>query len=247
MINGKSVNWSHIVSTVEHDMACGLSLLPRVKHEHIRLSPQLRMRVKLAAQVLSSSMANAITLRGKPEMTETAKFCRMMDRWFDCLNGRYFDEGTRKRKPDLGPYFSIDDERFIWLEVEFLGWLEGWERDVDTQSNLSVAEKKKMCLSYQTSSGLRITTLSFIQLVKDILSEQGSKFFLPEKINQDRLEVLFSKLRRSVGDSDNPTIDDVRYRIIGLLVAGRHAVTPKNSNSISVDDGDCNYLPKKEV
>ena len=53
------ISWSHIVSTVEEDLSRGLVHLPRIKEEHIHLSPQLRMWVALAAQVLSTSMSKA--------------------------------------------------------------------------------------------------------------------------------------------------------------------------------------------
>ena len=43
---------------------------------------------------------------------ETSKFCRMFDRFFDCLNTRDAREGKQKRKPDLESYRSVEDKRF---------------------------------------------------------------------------------------------------------------------------------------
>ena len=43
---------------------------------------------------------------------ETERFCLMFDRFFDMLNTRAIDEGTRRRKPDLKAYEQVDDERF---------------------------------------------------------------------------------------------------------------------------------------
>ena len=45
------------------------------------------------------------------EYNETARFCHMLDRFFDCLNTRSIGEGRNKRKPDLEPYTSDQDER----------------------------------------------------------------------------------------------------------------------------------------
>ena len=87
-------------------MGRALNKLLRSKDEHINLPPQLRMRVKLAAQVLSSSMANAILARSRPKMSRTAEFCRTMDRWFDCFKGTCINEGEHKRKSELAPYYS---------------------------------------------------------------------------------------------------------------------------------------------
>lgn len=46
------------------------------------------------------------------EFSETAKFCQMFDKFFDCLNTRRGGEGKEKRKPDLEPYRSAKDKRF---------------------------------------------------------------------------------------------------------------------------------------
>lgn len=43
---------------------------------------------------------------------ETERFCRLFDQFFDCMNTRNLDEGWKKRKPNLRPYFSSEDPRF---------------------------------------------------------------------------------------------------------------------------------------
>lgn len=230
VINAKAVKWPHIVSTVEMDKAQALTKLPSVREEHIHLSPQLRMRVRLAAQVLSTSMANAILARETPEMAETANFCKMFDRWFDCLNGRYIQQDIHLRKPELAPYCSANDWRLKWMEDGFLGWLNGWELEVQAVPNLTKGEKSRLLLSYQTMEGLRITTKSFIALVPELLDADGAKFILPEKLNQDKLEMFFGKLRRAVGDSDNPSVHEVGHRILTLLITGTQTIAPRNGN-----------------
>lgn len=48
----ESISWSHNVSTDEDDLGRGLVRLPKICEGHIYLSPKLRMRIGLAAQVL---------------------------------------------------------------------------------------------------------------------------------------------------------------------------------------------------
>lgn len=48
-----------------------------------------------------------------PEMAETSKFFRLVDRFFYCLNGRSLHEAIRTRKPELAPYKQADDEVLI--------------------------------------------------------------------------------------------------------------------------------------
>ena len=49
--------------------------------------------------------------------TETERFCRMFDDFFDMFNTRSVNEAKRKRKPNLSPYYNRDDPR---LDVSFL-------------------------------------------------------------------------------------------------------------------------------
>ena len=86
-------------------------------NEHINHSSYSIMRVNLAAQVLSFSLAEVLRAFGPPEAAATSKLCEMVDNFFDCLNGRCLAESQKKRKPFLAPYRSIDDKRYIYLNI----------------------------------------------------------------------------------------------------------------------------------
>ena len=94
----------------------GLKLLLKITSDHINLTPYSVMRVNLAAQVLSASMAAVLKRFGPPEAAATATFCEMVDMFFDCLNVRSTTEYNRKNKFFLAPFRSADDDRFLWLE-----------------------------------------------------------------------------------------------------------------------------------
>ena len=68
------------------------------------------MRVNLAAEVLSSTMASVLKTFGPPDAAGTAKFCEMMDQFFDCFNVRSLSEGTKTQKAFLLPYENVNDE-----------------------------------------------------------------------------------------------------------------------------------------
>ena len=55
---------------------------------HIKLTPYSIMNVKLAAQVLSSTVSKTLTSYEPPEAAGTAKFCLLMDSFFDIMNLR---------------------------------------------------------------------------------------------------------------------------------------------------------------
>ena len=135
--DGKHISWTHLNALYDKSrFSSGLSLIPKLKKEHLHLNSYSRMRVSLAAQVrnlhgtymidlvliisiqvLSTSVANGFDFYGLEETKETEKFVRMFDKFFDCLNVRCTSAGVHHRKPDLRPYRSPDDPR---LKVSIL-------------------------------------------------------------------------------------------------------------------------------
>ena len=63
-------------------------------------------------QVLSSSVADALTYLNDDATTETRLFVRHFDKFFDCLNVTNVLEGVLKRKEDRVAYYQADDQRF---------------------------------------------------------------------------------------------------------------------------------------
>ena len=145
-VEGHEIKWYHLIMLYEKTQCkSGLYIGNKLKLDHMKLNSYSRMNVRLAAQVgglllmwtlhalsvlcviqvLSKSVADAFsTVRAlEPEnqlwreTVETEKFCRMFDRFFDCLNTRNLDEAKFKRKPDLRAYFKPDDSR---LKVSLL-------------------------------------------------------------------------------------------------------------------------------
>ena len=54
-------------------------------------------------KAVSEKVANALERTGGDEVSETVRFIRMMDKFFDCLNVTNFSSGTHK-KPFQEPY-----------------------------------------------------------------------------------------------------------------------------------------------
>eukprot|EP00731_Ephydatia_muelleri_P019771 Em0012g596a len=136
------------------------------------------MRVCLAAQVLSSSVADALTLLDEDETMETRKFIRLMDKFFDCLNVRNTFHGTTTRNENLHPYTKCNDERLKWLKETFLGYFDEWEKEVKSlpAGTVTKNEKAAMKLSKETVEDLRITTMSLTELIPILLSDDDCKY-----------------------------------------------------------------------
>ena len=69
------------------------------------------MIITVNQQVLSSTVANAFAYFGDETTSETERFVRNFDQFFDCFNVRSFTECFKHRKPDLRPYRSAEDSR----------------------------------------------------------------------------------------------------------------------------------------
>ena len=193
------------------DLEDGLHLLPKITTDHVNLTSYSVMRVNLAAQVLSSTMASVLQKFDPPEAGGTAKFCEMMDKFFDCFNVRSLSEGTKTRKAFLLPYEDVNDKRFSWLTDEFLHYLFEWHRSIrERPGNFDENARARMFLSHQTFEGMKISIYSIIALIKFLLGA-GVKFVLTNHFCQDPVEQYFGK-QRSIGRrSDNPTIYTFGY------------------------------------
>ena len=226
--DGMSIIWEHICQLYYQDIDNGLKLLPRLTNDHVHLSSYGVMRVNLAAQVLSASVAAVLKEFGPPEAAGTAKFALMMDKFFDCLNVRSDSEHKIKRKPYLAPYTSLVDERFSWLENEFLSYFKAWKKSTtDRVGNFTPNARSKMFISWQTYEGLQITTLASIEVTKFLLTE-GLDFVLTERFCQDPVEEYFGNQRKLGRRSDNPDMFSFGYNTNTLRIQREVSLTSGN-------------------
>ena len=210
--NGYYLLWSHISQLFKEDLECGLRLVPKITPEHINLTPFSVMNVKLAAQVLSTSVSVALQTFAPPEALETAKFCEMMDKYFDCLNVRNTTEAISKQKPFLNPYTSVHDERFGWFTNTFLQYFYDWRTSIESRPGMFTAnDKAKMFISWQTFETLQMTIYSCIGLIKYLLNHEV-KYVLSERFCQDPLENYFGRQRSMGARRDNPNIRTFGYQ-----------------------------------
>lgn len=152
--NGKALLWKHIMDLYETDRKNMIRMMPKLSNEHVYLTSYSKMRVNLAAQVLSETVSKVMMAHGSTDTSETATFLSMMDRFFDCCNTKP-EVSVHKRKPYLAPYISASDFRFDFLKNTFLKYLETWKASINQrQGNFSKDDKSKMFLSVQTYEGM---------------------------------------------------------------------------------------------
>ena len=220
--------WNHISQMYYEDSECGFQYLPKLKSDHINLTPYSVMNVRLAAQILSETVGNVLLRFSPQEAAETGHFCILMDHFFYCCNVRNTKVHQLKRKPFLKPYSNLNDERFEWLEEVFLKYFENWKRNIENRpGNFTPNARNKMFLSWQTHEGLQITAYSIIGCIKFLLNS-GMPYVLSEKFSQDDLENYFGRQRAIGSRRDNPTVRDVGYN--NNTIKSQFSIAPLGGN-----------------
>ena len=176
--------------------------------------------------MLSNTVAQALERHySSGEAQETARLCKMMNDFFDCLNVHSTSEHLRKLNALLAPYRAVDNEQFNWLQNVFLEYLKNWKRSVDAREGFSDDKKGRMFLSIQTYHGLKMTVTSAIAITKFLLNE-GFEFVLTERFCQDDVEEYFGFQRAQGRRSDNPTAAEFNYN--DLRIATLRDIAPQS-------------------
>ena len=225
--NGSYMLWSHITSIYHENLNHGLKLVPKLKYEHVNLTPFSKMNVRLAAQVLSETVGKVIEHFGPPEALETSKFCIMIDKFFDCLNVSNTHEYKTKKKEFLKPYEDLNDPRFAFID-DFLAYLSEWKNSINLRpGEFTDAQKSAMFLSWQTYEGLQMTSFSLKGVVPFLLSN-GFSYVLTEKFCQDDLENYFGHQRSMGRRRDNPRVFDAGYN--DNTIKTQYSIKPVTGN-----------------
>ena len=111
---------NHINDMILEGQVCGLQPLRKIIYEHAYLTPYSVMNVRLAAQVLSTTVSKVLSNYGPADAAGTAEFFLMFHKFFDIMNVSSTTASSRELKPFNAPFSAIDDPRFSWLKNQFL-------------------------------------------------------------------------------------------------------------------------------
>ena len=198
------IKWEYVVDFYNTDNLMSIRMAPKLTDKHITLPPFATMRVNLAAQILSHSVAagiNTLCSLGKlpDEASATAEFIETFDQLFHAFNS------ARLMRSHKYKHALSDNSGHITFLESCLRFLS----KIKTGENVVVP-----CIV-----GWQISIRSLIMLWQE-LKTVGFKYLLTNRLNQDCLENLFSIIRGKGGFRDNP--DSQQFR-----AAFRHVVVDK--------------------
>ena len=223
-INGASISWIHIVKFFEQDSSSPIRLAPKLTKRHLTVPPFSHLRVSLATQVLSHSVAAGMLTLSKYgclplEATHTANFLNRFNRLFNCFNSR-----TAKGSSEMDHAISNTSSHINFLN-ECIQWLD---------SVLPLNKTKKLpCLS-----GWKLSISALKGLWSFLRDVHEFPFLYTSRLNQDCLENYFSIIRQKGGHRFNPSSSEFRSAIRQTMVDSV-MVTSKRKNC--QDDAD-NFL-----
>ena len=170
-------------------------MAPKLTDDHIHLPMFTKMRVNLAAQVLSHSVAAGIsTLQKFGKLHEdakyTAEFVDFFDKLFNCFNSSSLKSSQFLRNAVTN---ESDHLPFLQKAMAYL-------------SELKLPNAKTLpCIT-----GWMISINSLLLLWQDLSSNHNYSSLMTNRLNQDCVENLFSIIRGKGGKRDNPDVREFR-------------------------------------
>eukprot|EP00794_Sanderia_malayensis_P008345 gene8345-9246_t len=189
--------WNDIKNFYRQDEKQKIRLAPKLTEKHFNLTGFSKMKVKLATQVLSHTVAAAIytyvSLQGLPgSAVGTAQLLETFDKIFDCCNSSSFTESKFCRRP-------------ITTGSPHVRELENVLSFIQSIKVINPANNEDRISQLKCLDGWCITIKSILSLWEKLNTERGISYLLTRQLNQDPLENFFGCIRQQGGCSDNPT------------------------------------------
>ena len=225
-VSGNTVSWKYISDFYGFDSKLPSRMAPKLTKKHIELPAFSAMRVCLATQALSHTVAAGIStyvaLGQLPdEALHTAEFLEAVDGLFDCFNSRNLKENKALRRPLTDGSQSSH--------------LTHLNKCTNLLQTLQVgdATARPPCVKGW------LMNINALQMLWSLFKNQyNMTFLLTSRLNQDSLENLFSIIRGRGGHRDNP--NPVHFQAAFKQVIVRNMFMPaSNANCTADDESDC--------
>ena len=193
----KVASWEDIQVIYERDRTQNLRCCPKLTEKHINPNGFMKMKVKLATQTISqtvaSTMSTYISLGAlPPSAMGTAELISNFDNIFDCLNSSSLSS-TKIYKQAMSE--NSPHHKFIADMLEFIASI----KVIDKRNQEDVSNQIR-CLK-----GFTLTLNGINALWKHLHEDFSLEFLMTRRLNQDVLENFFGLIRQQGGNCENPT------------------------------------------
>ncbi|VEN47124.1 unnamed protein product [Callosobruchus maculatus] len=206
------IDWNFIVRLCDAQYDQGLHLGTKLRSRHLGWSRE-KMKVKLATQTLSKSVADALLYLSQdlksPQFANaepTARFVELFSNIFDVFNSRNRFAKYHFKRP-LSP--ATEDSFF-----EFLNKMEEYIHSLKL-NNTPISQSPR-----------KVGFLGFLICIKSLklfyqkycIESHHLKYVLTNKLSQDHLELFFGAIRSKGGFNNNPSARQFEAAYKRLLV-----------------------------
>lgn len=170
------VSLKHVKDLISMQEGMELKVAPKLKQIHVNPGKFQKMKVNLAAQVLSHSTSTALRLCVARKLLPdaaltTAWFLQTVNDWFDTMNARFplasiFKSSTAKVE-------ILQKIRDLFFNLHFSGH-DSWK---------------------PIQSGVRLSTSTVLDLFGDLVLNGSYMYLMTGRLTQDCVENLFSQIR----------------------------------------------------
>ena len=187
--------WKDIEDLYMKDSALPIRSAPKLTEKHIHPTNFNKMRVKLATQVLSHTVAASLctyaSLGGLPSTAMgTSEFLSKFDSVFDCVNCSTL-HSTKNLKCPLND--TSPNKKFMKEAIIFIKKLKVFNGNEEVTGRIK-------CLK-----GWAITLSAILAIWDHLKANHAFKYILTRRLNTDPIENFFGTIRQQGGNNDNPT------------------------------------------
>ena len=232
--NGAAIRWEYVEHLEKIQTQEGLRAGNRLTERHIKWTKQ-KMKVNIAAQTLSSSVADALefcrddlAMDAFADCAATVRYIRIIDRVFDLLNSRNpFAKGYKAP-------LRLANQQY-WRPFINEAKSYPWELRLSTGDRVCDSNRKTGII------GLIVCLTSYCTLFDTLVAgtcgmPPPMKYLLGYKFSQDRIELFFCAVRGRGGWNNNPTARQFKAAYKRLLV---------HQNVKAVATGNC--IPQEQT
>ncbi|KAL3181293.1 hypothetical protein MRX96_008789 [Rhipicephalus microplus] len=224
---GKHIKWAYIVALEALQRSEGLRLGNKLTKVHVQWEKQ-KMKVRYAAQALSSSVADALdfceNVLKLPQFrgaSATSMFVRVFDHLFDLFNSR--NPFARSYKAPLRK-----QNEACWKP--FFAYTQAYIKGLRDPAGRPVLEGLKKKTGFV---GFLICMASTEKMFDELVGQGKLKYLLTHKLSQDHAENFFGSVRSRGGYNNNPTAAQFMAAYKRLLV--QTEVTSSSSGNCTKD------------
>lgn len=250
----QKIDWNYIQKLNKKQYDEGVYCACKIKNRQVHFHNE-KMKVFLAAQLLSSSVSSALlylendlkdaSFKGA---APTAHFCKMLNDMFDILNAK------NRFCKDKGKQ-GVTKESLLELKKKidnFISYIENLEIDVKVKTKKNtdlngenlingtfkiVRKPVLQATCVRTGfTGFIISLTNLYAMCEELFKENSITYFLSYKLSQDHVEMFFALIRRMNGFTNNPTTVQFKSAYKKLMLNNMNVIASTSSNCSAQDE-----------